>query len=536
MARQKSRAAVLFAAVVAAVFCTIAFHQFSDFFSDDAYISLRYARNLVHGHGLVWNPGEHVEGYTSFAHVLLLSLLGLLGFDYAIAARAIGVAAFIGLALYLYHAGARLVQRESHHPLVVAAALSLGLCSTPLVIWSLGGLETTLYALLCTVALWSYAAQMRDPAPRAGWYGAGLALLGLVRPDGMMFIVIAGAFALAQRIAGQVRDNRHLWSLIAGAAAVWVPFFAWRLLYYGDLLPNTYYAKSGFSVFGALGGFAYAFEYAVMPPWLPALTLMALLLVTLRGRVDVRMAFLTVCLCAYGMYVGIVGGDHMPGYRFLVPMIPVSALLLNLACQKLVRHGARGLAHSACYIAPVLILLQFVFYTDMIRRARLMDPAAYFGTVIGQYVANHWEPGALVATNAAGAFPFHAADQRFIDMLGLNDRHIARRDVDERVLPWQYVPGHLKGDGEYVLERAPKYIILGPSCGVEPSRPRFLSDLELARAPEFKEQYQMREVTIDVSHLPRHTEYLWLEDGVMEFVYFERVGEPAFARGTETDQ
>ena len=32
---------------------------------DDAMISMRYAWNLSHGSGLVWNPGEYVEGYTS---------------------------------------------------------------------------------------------------------------------------------------------------------------------------------------------------------------------------------------------------------------------------------------------------------------------------------------------------------------------------------------------------------------------------------------------------------------------------------------
>ena len=40
------------------------------FIGDDAYISFRYARNLIEGHGLVWNPGEYVEGYTNFSWVM----------------------------------------------------------------------------------------------------------------------------------------------------------------------------------------------------------------------------------------------------------------------------------------------------------------------------------------------------------------------------------------------------------------------------------------------------------------------------------
>src|SRR5215217_8859146 len=40
---------------------------------DDALISMRYAYNLSHGSGLVWNPGEYVEGYTNFLMTLLMS-------------------------------------------------------------------------------------------------------------------------------------------------------------------------------------------------------------------------------------------------------------------------------------------------------------------------------------------------------------------------------------------------------------------------------------------------------------------------------
>src|ERR1700704_4151585 len=43
---------------------------------DDAMISMRYARNLAHGYGLVWNPGgEHVEGYTNFLWVLGMAVV-----------------------------------------------------------------------------------------------------------------------------------------------------------------------------------------------------------------------------------------------------------------------------------------------------------------------------------------------------------------------------------------------------------------------------------------------------------------------------
>ena len=48
-------------------------HVYASFLSDDALISLRYARRLVEGHGMTWTDGERVEGYTDLLWVLLVA-------------------------------------------------------------------------------------------------------------------------------------------------------------------------------------------------------------------------------------------------------------------------------------------------------------------------------------------------------------------------------------------------------------------------------------------------------------------------------
>src|SRR3989304_6224593 len=45
---------------------------------DDAMISMRYAWNFSHGHGLVWNAGEYVQGYTNLLMTLIMSLAMLI--------------------------------------------------------------------------------------------------------------------------------------------------------------------------------------------------------------------------------------------------------------------------------------------------------------------------------------------------------------------------------------------------------------------------------------------------------------------------
>src|SRR5688500_8621142 len=45
---------------------------------DDAMISMRYAHNFAQGHGLVWNAGEYVQGFTNLGLTLVMALFHLL--------------------------------------------------------------------------------------------------------------------------------------------------------------------------------------------------------------------------------------------------------------------------------------------------------------------------------------------------------------------------------------------------------------------------------------------------------------------------
>ena len=78
------------AVVAVASLLLIAFaSRFSDFVTDDAFITFRYAHNLLTGHGMVFNPGERVEGYTNFLWVLCSSVALFVGIDPETAARAL---------------------------------------------------------------------------------------------------------------------------------------------------------------------------------------------------------------------------------------------------------------------------------------------------------------------------------------------------------------------------------------------------------------------------------------------------------------
>nr|HPQ40048.1 hypothetical protein [bacterium] len=59
-------------------------------FTDDPFISFRYARNIANGHGAVFNTGHRVEGYSNFLWVLILAGIIRLGGDPVVASKWIG--------------------------------------------------------------------------------------------------------------------------------------------------------------------------------------------------------------------------------------------------------------------------------------------------------------------------------------------------------------------------------------------------------------------------------------------------------------
>ena len=109
------------------------------FLGDDCFISFRYAENLVKGHGLVFNPGERVEGYTNFLWVLLMA--GAMKFSVRpeIFSNALGIASAVVILAALVHKGAK--SRGWTDPLIWVAPLCLAVHRS-FCAWSTGGLAT----------------------------------------------------------------------------------------------------------------------------------------------------------------------------------------------------------------------------------------------------------------------------------------------------------------------------------------------------------------------------------------------------------
>ena len=233
--------------------------------SDDAFITFRYVQNLLAGLGPVYNAGEHVEGYTHFLWFILLSVAGWFGADIVGTSEWLGIASFAGT-LLIFLRIAKLENNRSENPKriflpLAAVLLALNLDMTE---WASGGLETSFYTFLISLAfyLWFYAELTYNR--RLLSVGLVLILTTLTRPDGALFTLTALVllfFKLRKDKATTKFLSRSLFLLIAPSLIIGIPYLIWKLSYYGDIFPNTYYQKSGgLSYFGQ--GFEYVYLFA----------------------------------------------------------------------------------------------------------------------------------------------------------------------------------------------------------------------------------------------------------------------------------
>jgi len=149
----------------------------------------------------------------------------------------------------------------------------------------------------------------------------------------------------------------------------------------------------------------------------------------------------------------------------------------------------------------MLVVALIVFYNLIqlridreIYRHIANDKVALYGREVGIWLKNNTPNNTIIATNTAGSIPYYSK-LKTIDMLGLNDKHIAHRDIKSF---GKGSAGHEKGDGVYVLSKKPDYIQFGSSLGSKD--PIFLSDRELYNISEFRDQYELKVYNLDSGH------------------------------------
>lgn len=465
----------------AMIWMVVAGRVLGDWQMDDAYISYRYAWNLVHGHGLVYNVGEVVEGYTNFLWTLVAAAAIAAGLTPAMVTLALNIALSMGLLALTWHLAAKLSGGQYIWSLLAVALLVVD--GSLLGYGARGsGMETILFSflvLLSVALLW-----VEDDKRVRRWRAAAgltLALAALTRPEGLLVaVVLLAVRALSDRIEGSGL-LRNLAAGIGPFLLVIVPYEAWRISYYGYLFPNTFYAKTGTTLALIGRGWDYTGYLVTEREVIVALAAVGVVYGLVRWRESSLRLALIALLLSFWAYVIWAGGDYFPSLRFFLPLIAPLTLLAvegaRLIATAIPRHRiAKWVA------AGVAVALGFVYLTTAldllhpdsvdIELSKLHNSYVNLWGTAGLWLRDNTPPDATTAAKGAGAIAYFS-DRRVIDVYGLNDLHIGHLPVADM---GEGKAGHEKSDPAYVLDRKPDYIFEQWANYFDPIRDRLYNE------------------------------------------------------------
>jgi arabinofuranosyltransferase len=494
-----------------------------NYVADDGFIAFQYVRNLVRGEGLVYNVGERVEGYNNFLWIIMLGVCQWLVPQSSLPR----IAQFLGIlfgvmTIVLVCRVSRVMRRDVGLCGLLAGtflALHAGFAA-----WATGGLETTLYAFLVMASAYSYIVYLKSGTNLLA-VPVLFAVATLTRPDAVVLFTLTASHMLVRewKVGQGVPFGRMLlW--VSVFTACYLPYYVWRFSYYGHFLPNTFYAKVGSGLYQYIRGASYLYHYAV--EYGAFVFIPVLIVLCRRTREEWRdyLAFLAVGYMGYLVYVG---GDGLAFFRFVIYIVPILYLLVQEGYIDLYWRASRlsffkdrwrlnALAALCIIISFVFTFRQSVLPVVMPSGYRWYEPHSqlwfpghgtdhsyvwfdnYFVDRLaqaGRWLDAHASPEAIVASTPAGSIAYHM-NLRVIDMLGLNDVHIAHTDNMDL---GKGRAGHEKGDGKYVLSRSPDYILMGNVAVLPYPLDKDLmakklvrkSEHEIWAEPSFHERYEL---------------------------------------------
>jgi len=378
---------------------------------DDAYISYRYALHLAHGAGLVFNPGERVEGYTNFLWTVLAALSLRLRLPAPLVLPLLSLASLVALVLVTLR-GARALRPDTAapHPVDGLFAGLVVAASAGLAYHSFAGLETVPFALAWTLAALSAV------RGRPWSFALSGAVAFLLRPEAGLLLAWGAATLLLLSPAPR-RDVLRAGSALALAL---VAYLGWKLWYFGELLPNTLRAKLPDRALGL----RYLLDWSTLAGGLLLVALGALPSMTRAARALLSLVAL------HTLAVVFEGGDWMFGYRLLLPSLPCLAMALDAPVVGLLPPPRWRLPRAAAALAAIAALslwsAQNLRVGALIRESNLLLGAQDLSraSLARELLSRGARSAALYDI---GVFGYAVPSMRIADLGGLTDRDLASR-------------------------------------------------------------------------------------------------------------
>jgi hypothetical protein len=460
---------------------------------DDAYITFRYARNLIEGQGLVYNPGEAVLGTTTPLFSLIMAGLGAIGgsqASYPWMALLVSAAADSLTCLLLLRLG-----RTGGFEKAGLAAAFIWAVHPYAVTFAIGGMETSLFVFLLLAAGIAHLEQRRVPAALC----AALALV--TRPDAA---ILVGLLVL-DRLWG-ILHRKEAWPGVAEGLAFVLPLAAWygfAWIYYGSPLPHSITAKMAAYRLGEHAAFIRLLQHYSQPFMGnhltgPAGVMLGLVifpvLVLLGARPVLKKIPSAWPLVLYPWFYLLVFSLPNPLiFRwYLTPPLPMYILIVLAGIERLIRglpftaslpRRQKWAAAILMFALPLASLLsEWVITPDHGNRTPCPDMAwtklEDLYSRAADVVLRDWQPGDVVAAGDVGMLGWKTRAP-ILDLVGLNSPlagHYYPLPAEKYVINYA-IPADL------ILDARPAYVVVLEVYGRE----------TIFKEERFKQQYNLLE-------------------------------------------
>jgi arabinofuranosyltransferase len=443
---------------------------------DDAYIFLVYARNFVEGNGLTYN-GILVEGYSSITWVITLAILGLTHISLPFLAESLSLLSGL-LALVTTYVLAKNLNFETEWMATLPVVLLVA--TGDFAFYMSNGLEEILFTAIMTLCIALSYSQLPENLLKSFYFPLLMAFMILTRPEGAL---ISALLLLLLATKG-----KSLWRAVqCGLILILLltPILISRRLVYGYWLPNTWYVKGN----AGLSNFYQGITYLLHSVWRYASILVSFAGVLLymlykkQFRTLEKIWPLGLIGAVWIFYVLIQGGDNMVGGRLLIPILPLAYVVLVKSMAEIWPRS--GTVFIFIILISVFLITGYLTDQKVASHANAWRQDFALRKKAGIYLSNNFSDNTVIALNPAGIIPFYSK-LRTIDMLGLNDTHIAHAGKRDYTLRY----GHQAGDGTYILSRKPNIILFG-TASINPAH--YISDQEIWESPQFRKEYALVE-------------------------------------------
>lgn len=424
---------------------------------DDAYISLRYADNLLSGEGLVFNIGEKIEGITNIGWILfLIPFIPLFGS--VLTVKIVGLILVFVTVFLLYRTSSIF---EENYPVMIPAIVIL-MTSTQLefILFSLAGMETALMSCLLCIIIW-----MIQKNKSMIWIACICSYLFLVHPEAILIYPLARFFLIF---------SEKIWKRIIKADLVYftliISYSIARFIYYGSFLPNTFHAKESSLKTILINLYKTGIgSNTNIPTIFISLGILIILILGITSIIRINKqtaAFLgATILVGYGfsLYAPL---DWTGLARYFAPYLPLVILVLWHGVSYLVKSLERTFLWIKKFKRVFILGLALAMILPSIARiAYHLHPEnleQYPGFIISsrnlvkpvKWIKKNTPQDSIIACRRIGTLSFYSKRYIFDHLFGLTDREIARAKGSTTALINDPVIGNIwrRKSPDYFLE------------------------------------------------------------------------------------